>query len=194
MADTPLFHSVLCPVDFSDHSRRALAYAALLTQRMKGHLSVIFVEDPLLIAAAAVAYDEKALMEKGRKQLRQLVERTIAPYGLRIADVTIDVAVGRPHDEIAWTADKLGCDIIVLGAHGRSGAPFIILFGLPAARKERRSAAKKPDQNGPADAMRRAPAFGPQAPTSCRLSDLLRQSAASSMPPPITGTACFWPR
>jgi aspartyl-tRNA(Asn)/glutamyl-tRNA(Gln) amidotransferase subunit A len=37
----------------------------------------------------------------------------------------------------------------------RSGAPFIILFGLPAARKERRSAAKKPDQNGSADAMRR---------------------------------------
>ena len=37
----------------------------------------------------------------------------------------------------------------------RNGAPFIILFGLPAARKERRSTATKPDQNGSDDAMRR---------------------------------------
>lgn len=138
MADPPLFHSVLCPVDFSEHSRRALAYAAVLTARTKGHLSVIFVEDPLLIAAAAVAYDEKALVDTGRKQLRQLVEKTIAPYALRLTDVTIDVAVGRPHEEIAWTADKLGCDVIVMGAHGRSGADKMIL-GSTTHRLLRRS-------------------------------------------------------
>lgn len=139
MADTPLFHSVLCPVDFSDHSRSALAYAALLTSRMKGRLSVIFVEDPLLVAAAAVAYDEKALMDKGRTQLRRFVEKAIAPYRLRLTDVTIDVAVGRPHEEIAWTADKLGCDVIVMGAHGRSGADKLML-GSTTHRILRRSA------------------------------------------------------
>ena len=59
MADTTLFKTVLCPVDFSDHSRQALAYAALLASRSEGRLVVIFVEDPLLAAAAGVAYNEK---------------------------------------------------------------------------------------------------------------------------------------
>lgn len=122
MATTPLFETILCPVDFSEHSRQALAYAALLAAPAKRRLVVIFVEDPLLAAASAVAYDERTLIDKGRKELRRFVEKTVASYGIRIEDVTLDVAVGRPHDEIAWTAERLGCDLIVMGAHGRSGA------------------------------------------------------------------------
>ena len=138
MADTTLFKTILCPVDFSDHSRQALAYAALLTSRSKGRLIVIFVEDPMLVAAASVAYDEKTLIDKGRKELRRLVEKTITPYGLRIENVTLDVAVGRPHEEIAWTAERLKCDVIVMGAHGRTRTNRLML-GSTTHRILRRS-------------------------------------------------------
>lgn len=138
MSDTTLFKTVLCPVDFSEHSRQALAYAALLASRGKGRLVVIFVEDPLLVAAAAVAYDEKALMDKARKELRRLVERTIKPLGLPMSSVTLDVAMGRPHDEITWTAERLGCDVIVMGAHGRTGANKMMM-GSTTHRLLRRS-------------------------------------------------------
>jgi len=127
MADILLFRTVLCPVDFSDHSRQALSHAALIVKRLKGQLIVVFVEDPMLAAAAAVAYDEKALMEKGRAALRRFVERTVTPYGLPIEAVTLDVAIGRPHDEIAWTADRLGCDLIIVGARGATGANRMML-------------------------------------------------------------------
>jgi len=137
MADR-LFQTILCPVDFSDHSRQALAYAALLASRNKGRLIVIFVEDPLLAAAAAVAYDEKALIERARKELRRLVERTVQKYRLPMSSVTLDVAVGRPHEEIAWTADRLGCDVIVMGAHGRTGTDRMML-GSTTHRILRRS-------------------------------------------------------
>lgn len=138
MADTQLFQTILCPVDFSAHSRQALAYAALLASRSHGHLVVVFVEDPLLAAAAAVAYDEKTLIDKGRRELRRFVEKTVAPYGLRVENVTIDVAVGRPHDEIAWTAERLHCDVIVMGAHGRTGTNKLML-GSTTHRILRRS-------------------------------------------------------
>ena len=127
MANSRLFQTVLCPVDFSDHSRQALAYAAHLVARGNGRLVVIFVEDPMLIAAAAVAYDEKLLVDKARKELRRLVERTIAPSGLPLDSVVLDVAVGRPHQEISWTAERLGCDLIVMGAHGRTGGSRMML-------------------------------------------------------------------
>jgi nucleotide-binding universal stress UspA family protein len=138
MAEATLFKHVLCPVDFSEHSRQALSYAALLASRSKGRLVVIFVEDPLLAAAAAVAYDEKTLMDNARKQLRRLVERAIKPLSLPMSSVTLDVAIGKPHEEIAWTAERLKCDVIVMGAHGRSGANKMML-GSTTHRLLRRS-------------------------------------------------------
>ena len=138
MAKNKLFRNILCPVDFSDHSRQALAYAALVAARTKGRLATIYVEDPMLAAAAAVAYDERALMDKGRKELRRLAERVIAPYGLSIDKVTIDVGVGRPHKEISRTAERLECDLIVMGAHGRTGAQKM-MFGSTTHRTLRHS-------------------------------------------------------
>jgi len=127
MAETTLFRTILCPVDFSAHSRQALNYAALLVKRLRGKLIVIFVEDPLLVAAAAVAYADTQLIEKSRAELRRFVERTIAPYGVTIASVTLDVVMGRPHEEIARTAKRLKCDLIIVGAHGATGANKMML-------------------------------------------------------------------
>jgi nucleotide-binding universal stress UspA family protein len=138
MTDTKLFRSILCPVDFSDHSRQALAYAALLTSRLKGRLAVIFVEDPMLAAAAAVRHDERVLMDRGRAELRRFADKVVARYGMSLESLTIDVAVGRPHEEIAWTAEQLECDLIVMGAHGRTGANRM-LFGSTTHRILRKS-------------------------------------------------------
>jgi nucleotide-binding universal stress UspA family protein len=98
MAKTKLFRTILCPVDFSDHSRQALAYAALLTSRLK----------------------------------------VVARYGASLESLTIDVAVGRPYEEIAWTAEQLDCDLIVMGAHDRMGANPM-LFGSTTHRILRKS-------------------------------------------------------
>ena len=48
MPENRLIRTILCPVDFSEHSRQALAYAAALTARNKANLIVISVEDPCL--------------------------------------------------------------------------------------------------------------------------------------------------
>jgi nucleotide-binding universal stress UspA family protein len=138
MTDTTLFKTVLCPVDFSDHSRQALGYAALLTARSSGRLVIIFVEDPMLAAAAVVAYDETVLRDKARAELHRFVTRTIAPFGLSMSSVTLEVAIGRPHEKIASAADRLKCDIIVMGAHGRTGANKL-MFGSTTHRILRRS-------------------------------------------------------
>lgn len=81
----------------------------------------------MLAAAASVAYDERTLIDKGKRELRRLVENTVAPYGLRVDNVTIVVAVGRPHEEIARTAERLKCDVIVMGSQGRTGANKLML-------------------------------------------------------------------
>lgn len=138
MADTVLFNSILCPVDFSPHSRQALTYAAILAARSGGRLTVIFVEDPLLAAAASVRYRERALIDKARKELRAVVERTIAQYDVPWSRITLDVAVGSPHKVIDWTAAQMKCNLIVMGAHGWTGANKLML-GSTTHRVLRRS-------------------------------------------------------
>ena len=119
---TRLFRTILCPVDFSEHSRHALGHAALLATRNRGQLVAIFIEDPMLAAAAAVEYGEGCLLNKVRAELQRLVERTAATYGLAIKSTTIDVAVGEPHKEIVRSAERFKSDLIVMGSHGRTGA------------------------------------------------------------------------
>ena len=44
--------AILAPVDFSDTARAALVLAARLAQHCGADLHVLYVEDPLLVAAA----------------------------------------------------------------------------------------------------------------------------------------------
>ena len=55
-----------------------------------------------------------------------------------MSSVTLDVAVGKPHEVIEWTADNLDCDLIALGAHGATGANKLML-GSTTHRVLRRS-------------------------------------------------------
>lgn len=129
-----LFHVVLCPVDFSRHSRTALEYSCALVRKAKGHLFVLYVNDPLLIAgAAAAAYDARKLTEDSRKQLERFVERALDGTGLRVSSITCLVKTGNPAAEIDRTARREKCDLIVVGTHGMSG-PGKVLFGSTTER------------------------------------------------------------
>lgn len=129
-----MFRTILCPIDFSAHSRQALRYAALLASRSRGRLIVLYVEDPLLMNAAATAnYDAKALIASTRDELTRVVRRTIAPYDVNTNLLTLQVAVGKPHVAIRSTARSLGCDLVVMGSHGTTG-PGRLMFGSTTHR------------------------------------------------------------
>jgi nucleotide-binding universal stress UspA family protein len=133
-----MFRTILCPIDFSAHSRQALRYAALLAARSHGRLIVLYVEDPILMNAAAAAnYQAKELIASARKELARVVRRTIAPYGIPSDLLTQEVVVGKPHDKIRSTAEKFGCDLVVMGSHGLTG-PGRLMFGSTTHRVLRR--------------------------------------------------------
>jgi nucleotide-binding universal stress UspA family protein len=128
----PLFDSVLCPVDFSTHSRRALEYAALVARRSGGSLSALFVNDPLLVAAAAAAYDKRALASQSRIELERFIRQTLKSDAAARRVATF-VTLGNPAREIIKAARKLGTGLIVLGSEGLSGAPKLF-FGSTTSR------------------------------------------------------------
>ncbi len=99
----------------------------MLATRTRGKLVAIFIEDPMLAAASAVQYGDGFLLNKGRAELQRLVKRAAVTHGLAMKSTTIDVAVGKPHEEIVRSAERFKCDLIVMGSHGLTGASRMML-------------------------------------------------------------------
>ena len=125
-------HRILCPVDFSDPSRRALHYAAALASREGAVLHVLYVVPaamplpvPILMLAARPAVDVKA---GAAEALAAFVARAALPR----RPITI-VRDGPPVDAILACAAEIAADLIVLGSHGRDGLGHL-LFGSTAER------------------------------------------------------------
>jgi nucleotide-binding universal stress UspA family protein len=117
------FRSVLCPVDFSERSRLALRYADAIARRASARLTVLYVNDPLLIAAAAAALHDRHFVERSRRQLQAFVDATL---GSR-PRVQTCLGSSRPPNEIVRIARRAGAELLVLGTQGLTGADRVLL-------------------------------------------------------------------
>lgn len=116
------FRSVLCAVDFSETSRLALRYAATLASRPRGRLSVVYANDPLLVAAAAVALHDRTVATRSGKELKQFINATLAGITQRRVRVKTRISVGAGDDEILKAVVHDRADLLVMGTHGLTGA------------------------------------------------------------------------
>jgi len=117
--------SVVCGVDFSSGSAKALRQAAALARRRGGCLLVLFVEDPLLAAAGRAAADRRALPSNVIAALDRFVKRSLGRLArprLRTA-----LAVGDPAEEILKAAERHRAGLVVLGVRGIGRAARLLL-------------------------------------------------------------------
>jgi nucleotide-binding universal stress UspA family protein len=91
---------VLAPIDFSDHSRLALRYAEAIALRGNAALTVVYVNDPLLIAAAAAALHTRQLAKQSASELRAFVGETLTAGSQKPLRVKSATSTGRPPEEI----------------------------------------------------------------------------------------------
>lgn len=124
--------SVLCPVDFSSGSRAALRTAATLARARGATLDLIYVNDPLLVAAAAAAWNRASLGAASEQELARFAARVLGPRAVQTLATRYHTALGRPAAEIERLASRLGSDVIVTGSRGLSG-PKRLLLGSTTA-------------------------------------------------------------
>jgi nucleotide-binding universal stress UspA family protein len=109
---------ILCPVDFSDNSRRTVSEAAMLAQLHDAELRLFHVRSD----AHDAGQDAESLIASLFALSRKLPER------LRVSAA---VAYGDPSDEIRQHARLMGSDVIVLGSNLPS-TPSEFLKTVPA--------------------------------------------------------------
>lgn len=136
-----LFKTILCPVDFSDSSARALRYAASLAREAEGHLTVAHVveglphEDMPVHAHFNVPEYRLYLEADARKRLTAFVAETVqAP-----AAPELRILSGKAWREILALSRDIDAGLIVMGVQGR-GALDIMLFGSTANHLTRAAA------------------------------------------------------
>jgi nucleotide-binding universal stress UspA family protein len=109
---------VLAAVDFSDSSRVALGCAARLARQCGAELHVLHAQDPLLAEAARAAGIE--LVAESRSELAAFAAATVPATSL--PDLHAHVVTGPAVDVVRDIAIREGADLIVVAAHGMSGA------------------------------------------------------------------------
>jgi nucleotide-binding universal stress UspA family protein len=110
---------ILCPVDFSSPSANALAYAERLAAGTGGELVLVHAfEIPASLTYADIQNPSDPAI---RKQFEEL------PLSLQQTKVERVLHAGPPGEVICWLAENRGCDMIVMGTHGRTGLKHLLL-------------------------------------------------------------------
>jgi nucleotide-binding universal stress UspA family protein len=123
-----VFRSILCPVDFSVHSERALDIALDLAALTHGHLTIVTVVDAFLDAAANATGTRDALTAQTQQEIQGLLDRLAATRRQPSERIGIAVAVGDPAPEILAQAVDCQADLIVMGTQGLEGTRRLV-FG-----------------------------------------------------------------
>lgn len=110
---------ILCPVDFSSCSAGAQAYAERLAAGTGAELVLLHAFD----IPATPTYED--VQNPADPKIRQQFEEL--PLFSEEARAERVLHVGPPGEAICWLAQHRGCDLIVMGTHGRTGLTHLLL-------------------------------------------------------------------
>jgi nucleotide-binding universal stress UspA family protein len=118
---------ILVPTDFSEHADEAFRVAHTLAQAFGAEVILFHVARP----PAVVSEGGRLLAEPGQGKEANLWDRfqSIVPKDPKVRVEHEVIIADRPGpSHILDILDKLGCDLIVMGTHGRTW-PKHLLFG-----------------------------------------------------------------
>ena len=140
----PASKLILFPTDFSVYANYAYSYAVGLAKKRGGTIHLLHVLDVSLfslgsgagiwLAGSDMERVEKAMHEHAETRLDHLMEHA-AQHGVVAKQ---HIVKGNPGQAITQQATNLGCGLVVLATHGRSGLDHLV-FGSTAERVVRES-------------------------------------------------------
>jgi nucleotide-binding universal stress UspA family protein len=129
---------ILCPIDFSDTSRRAVRCAIALARWYEAKLSVlhVFANVPVVDAVpafgAGVVPPPLTLGDVDRGALRDEMRTFVGDTSGVVADMVLQEAPD-VRSEILAEAGVTGVDLVVMGSHGRTGVRHLLLGSVADA-------------------------------------------------------------
>ena len=121
---------ILCPIDFSDFSRRALDHAVAIAKWYESTVTLLHVSALVPVAVyppGSVMLPAAVLTPADRDGLRDAMQRFAQEEAGTTVPIEFEIAEGSTAVEILTKAEALPADLVVMGTHGRSGFERLVL-------------------------------------------------------------------
>jgi nucleotide-binding universal stress UspA family protein len=117
---------ILVPIDFSDYSKSTIDFASIIAERFAATLILVHV-----IESFPYSVTDTLQLVEHRKALETLARTLLHNLSddLRSRNLAVKTHLvwGNPSREILAKARREKVDLIVMGTHGRTGLPHLVL-------------------------------------------------------------------
>ncbi len=129
---------ILCAVDFSATSRRALEYATALSQKFSAELVLLHVLEQVPLLSAYTGRPEIGELRSKQEAVKSQLAAWLEGAGAGGAGARLEVARGATVETILRFCEEFKPDVLVMGTHGRRSLDAA-LFGSTTYRVIRRA-------------------------------------------------------
>lgn len=124
-SETPMYKRILVPLDSTETARAGLKEAIELASQQKASLCLLHVVNdfPMMMEmSTSINFEQylEGLHQFGRRTLDE-AKALATSAGIQTETQLVTLKGGRVSDAILRTAKAEGCDLIVIGTHGRRG-------------------------------------------------------------------------
>jgi len=133
------YSKILCAVDFSEATPIVAGHATMLAEALGASVLVLYVAPNLdryvnfQVSASSVNDFVKTVVKGAEEEMKKVLDAHFAGV-----EAEGGVLSGYPAELIVQTAKDEGCDLIVMGTHGRRGVGRV-LFGSVAEKVVKKS-------------------------------------------------------
>ncbi|WP_161866488.1 MULTISPECIES: universal stress protein [Pseudomonas] len=120
------YQHILVAVDLTEECDPVVVRAQKLAQASGAKMSLVHIVEPMAMAFGGdVPMDLSMLQQQQFEQARERLDSFTGKYPELTADQR-HLAYGQPRQEIHRLAEEQGCDLIVVGSHGRHGLALLL--------------------------------------------------------------------
>lgn len=121
----PGYNNILVALDLTEESSQVVKRAAEIAAHSGAQLRLAHIIEPLTFAYGGdIPMDLSEVQEQLQNQAKDQLRK--AATGLNISSERQHVILGQPATEIHRLAEETGCDLIVIGSHGRHGLALLL--------------------------------------------------------------------
>ena len=126
----PDCNNILCPVDFSEPSERALKNAIFLSASFKSNLTILAVYEPIMYISPRIKVDLEEENSKRLKRFEDEMKHFTGQFDLKGIKHKIVIQTGKAEENILKTIKESAHDLLIMGTNGRSGLSRLVMGSI----------------------------------------------------------------
>ena len=120
------YQHILIAVDLTDECHPVVERALAIAASSGAKASLVHIVEPMAMAFGGdVPMDLSMLQQQQFDQARERLDSFAGKYP-QLGSEQRHLAYGQPRQEIHRLADEQGCDLVVVGSHGRHGLALLL--------------------------------------------------------------------